>query len=145
MSYLPQSDQPQLQYLRPRLDFSHMDIDVKYIEQRKELQTEQIKAVLAYASKKECRSVQLLTYFDEPGSEKCGICDVCLAEKKASDADQLEDKIDFEIITLLQTETYALDELVNAIATGADNERLERIRTLLDAGKIKTDGKNYYL
>jgi ATP-dependent DNA helicase RecQ len=145
LSYLPQSDQPQLQYIRPRLDFSHMDIDVKYIEQRKELQTEQIKAVLAYAGKKECRSVQLLTYFDEPGSEKCGICDVCLAEKKANDADQLEDKIDFEIVTLLQTETYALDDMVNAIATGTDNERLERIRALLDAGKIKTDGKNYYL
>ncbi|MOA66322.1 hypothetical protein D3C78_1930450 [compost metagenome] len=70
---------------------------------------------------------------------------MCLAEKKASDADQREDKIDFEIVTLLQTETYALDDLVNAIATGTDNECLERIRALLDAGKIKTDGKNYYL
>ncbi len=145
LSYLPQSDQPQLQYLRPRLDFNHMDIDVKYIAQRKQIQTDQVNAVLAYAEKKECRSVQLLAYFDEPGSEKCGICDVCLAEKKLDDADQLEDKIDFEIITLLQGTVLTLDALVPALATGNETERLERIRILLDFGKIKTDGKNFYL
>lgn len=145
LSYLPQSDQPQLQYLRPRLDFIHMDIDVRYIEQRKQIQTDQINAVLAYAGKQECRSVQLLTYFDEPGSEKCGICDVCLAEKKVNDAGELEDKIDFELITLLQVEMLSLDHLVAALGTGTENQRLDRIRTLLDAGKIKTDGKNYYL
>lgn len=145
LSYLPQSDQPQLQYLRPRLDFNHMDIDVKYIAQRKQIQTHQVNAVLAYAEKKECRSVQLLAYFDEPGSDKCGICDVCLAEKKINDADQLDDKLDFEIITLLQVETYTLDVLVPALTAGTETERLERIRILLDAGKIKTDGKNYYL
>lgn len=145
LSYLPQSDQPQLQYLRPRLDFNHMDIDVKYIAQRKQIQTDQVNAVLAYAEKKECRSVQLLAYFDEPGSDKCGICDVCLAEKKTNDADQLEDKIDFEIITLLQVETHTLDALVPAVIAGTETERLERIRILLDSGKIKTDGRNYYI
>ena len=145
LSYLPKSDQPQLQYLRPRLDFNHVDIDVKYIKQRKQLQMEQINAVLGYIEKKECRSIQLLSYFDEPGSEKCGLCDVCLDEKKAVDAEELEDKIDFEIAMLLQVETHGLDSLVNAITTGTEQERLARIRTLMDAGKIKTDGKNYYL
>lgn len=145
LSYLPQSDQPQLQYLRPRLDFNHMDIDSKYIEQRKQLQMGQIEAVSGYVARRECRSVQLLAYFDEPEAEKCGVCDVCLAEKKTSDADELEDKIDFELATLLQVEMHTLDSLVTAITAGTEHERLERIRILLDAGKIKTDGKNYYL
>lgn len=145
LSYLPQTDQPQLQYLRPRLDFNHMDIDVRYIEQRKQIQTDQIKAVLAYMGKKECRSIQLLAYFDEPEGEKCGVCDVCLAEKKADDANELSDRIDFEIVTLLQVEMRSLDDLVGGVHVGTENERLERIRVLLDAGKIKTDGKNYYL
>lgn len=145
LSYLPQSDQPQLQYLRPRLDFNHMDIDSKYIEQRKQLRTGQIEAVTNYVARKECRSVQLLAYFDEPEAEKCGVCDVCLAEKKVSDADELEDKIDFELITLLQVEMHTLDSLVTAVTVGTEQERLERIRMLLDAAKIKTDGKNYYL
>ncbi|TKC09272.1 RecQ family ATP-dependent DNA helicase [Pedobacter frigoris] len=145
LSYLPQTDQPQLQYVRPRLDLPHLDIDVKYIELRKKIQTDQVNAVLTYTENKECRSVQLLRYFDEPNGDKCGVCDVCLSEKKADDEEHLDDKIDFEIATLLQIQSYGLSELVNAIKTGDETNRINRIRDLLDAGKIKTDGKNYYL
>jgi len=145
LSYLPQTDQPQLQFIRARVDLQHFDIDVKYIELRKKIQLEQINAVLAYAETPVCRSIQLLAYFDEPNADKCGVCDICLAEKKNEDLAELDDKIDFEIATLLQTGPHALDELVIAIKTGSDNEKLNQIRELLDAGKIKTDGKNYYL
>ena len=145
LSYLPQTDQPQLQYLRPRLDLLHLDVDVKYIELRKKIQTDQVSAVLSYTDTEECRSVQLLRYFDEPESDKCGVCDVCIAEKKADDLEHSDDRIDFEIATLLQTQAYNLTELVGAIKTGTETERISRIGELLDAGKIKTDGKNYYL
>ncbi|MCX2480683.1 RecQ family ATP-dependent DNA helicase [Pedobacter sp. MC2016-15] len=145
LSYLQQSDQPQLQYLMARVDQLHLDTDVKYIELRRKIQAEQISAVLAYAGTPVCRSIQLLAYFDEPNADKCGVCDVCLAEKKAEDLAELSDKIDFEIATLLQTGLRPLDELVQEVKTGSDQEKLNRIRELLDAGKIKTDGKNYYL
>jgi ATP-dependent DNA helicase RecQ len=145
LSYLPQTDQPQLQFIRARVDLLHLDIDVKYIELRKKVQADQIKAVMAYAVNLKCRSIQLLNYFDETGAEKCGVCDVCLAEKKVDDYEQLNDRIDYEIAALLQSQSYALADLVNEITLGTDQERLERIRELLDAGKIKTDSKNYYL
>ena len=145
LSYLPQTDQPQLQFIRSRVDRLHLDVDVKYIELRKKVQADQIKAVMAYAVNVECRSIQLLSYFDEAGAEKCGVCDVCLAEKKADDYEQLDDRIDYEIATLLQNQSFALADLVNEINIGTEQERLGRIRVLLDAGKIKTDSKNYYL
>lgn len=145
LSYLPQTDQPQLQFVRARVDRLHLDVDVKYIELRKKVQADQIKAVMAYAIKFECRSIQLLSYFDEVGAEKCGVCDICLAEKKADDYKQLDDRIDYEIATLLQTQFYGLADLVNDITLGTEQERLGRIRELLNAGKIKTDSKNYYL
>ena len=145
LSYLPQTDQPQLQYLRARMDLMHLDVDVRYIELRRKIQTEQVEAVLKYTGTWICRSIQLLAYFDEPDADKCGVCDVCLAEKKADDEAHIWDKIDFELATLLQTNPYALPDLVNAMKTGSENERIARIRELLDAGKIKTDGKNYYL
>lgn len=145
LSYLPQSDQPQLQFLLARVDLLHLDTDVKYIELRKKIQAEQISAVLGYAGTATCRSIQLLAYFDEPNADKCGVCDICLAEKKKEDLEELTDKIDFEIITLLQTVNHSLDELVSEVRTGTDPEKLNQIRELLDAGKIKTDGKNYYL
>ena len=145
LSYLPKSDQPQLQFLLARVDQLHLDTDVKYIELRKKIQAEQIIAVLSYAATPVCRSIQLLAYFDEPNADKCGVCDICLAEKKNEDRAELTDKIDFEIATLLQTINRTLDELVTEIKTGSDQEKLNQIRLLLDAGKIKTDGKNYYL
>ena len=145
LSYLPKSDQPQLQFLLARVDQLHLDTDVKYIELRKKIQAEQISAVLSYAATSVCRSIQLLAYFDEPNAGRCGVCDICLAEKKSEDRAELTDKIDFEIATLLQTINRTLDELVTEIKTGSDQEKLNQIRLLLDAGKIKTDGKNYYL
>ncbi|MBB6498919.1 RecQ family ATP-dependent DNA helicase [Pedobacter cryoconitis] len=145
ISYLPQTDQPQMQFLVARVDLLHLDTDVKYIELRKKIQSEQISAVLAYASSFVCRSIQLLSYFDEPDAVQCGVCDVCLAQKKNEDLAGLEDKIDFELATIVQTGPVTLDELVGQLKTGTDQEKLNRIREMLDAGKIKTDGKNYYL
>ena len=145
LSYLPQTDQPQLQFILARVDLLHLDTDVKYIELRRKIQADQINAVLGYAGTAVCRSIQLLAYFDEPNADKCGVCDVCLEEKRNEDLAELTDKIDFEIATLLQTDMRTLDELVNELKTGSDQDKLNQIRELLDAGKIKTDGKNYYL
>jgi len=145
LSYLPQTDQPQLLFIRPRVDLLHLDIDVKYIELRKKIQDEQIRAVLAYTDMQVCRSIQLLSYFDELNAPKCNVCDVCLAEKRAADADQLTERIEFEIATALQTGPHTLEALMEALKTGTENDQLNQIRELLDAGKIKTDSKNYYL
>ncbi len=145
ISYLPQTDQPQLLFIIPRADQLHMDIDVPYIALRKKIQEDQINAVLAYSENAICRSIQLLAYFDEPHADKCGVCDVCLAEKKALDKGELTDKIEFEIVTLLQSDPHQLPQLIQAISTGTEAEKLNQIRVLMDAGKIKTDGKNYYL
>ena len=70
---------------------------------------------------------------------------MCLAEKKIEDLAQLKDRIDFDIAMHLQTQSYNLDELVNKIVVGNETDRIERIRDLLDAGKIKSDGKRYYI
>ncbi|MES2652166.1 MAG: ATP-dependent DNA helicase RecQ [Bacteroidota bacterium] len=145
LSYLPQTDQPQLQFVLPRADQLHLDIDVKYIKLRQKIQQEQINAVLSYSVTLVCRSKQLLHYFGEVNAAKCKFCDVCLAEKKREDYFRLKDKIDFEIVTHLQTQPCNLDELVTKISIGNETERIERIRDLLDAGKIKSDGKRYYV
>ncbi|WP_131537857.1 RecQ family ATP-dependent DNA helicase [Pedobacter nototheniae] len=145
LSYLQQTDQPQLQYVRARVDMDHFDVDAKYLELRKEILLKQINAVVAYASSSVCRSMQLLSYFDENNAPKCGVCDVCLAEKKLENERQINDQLDFEIISTLQQQPLSLDDLVLNMKIGNENERLEAIRELLDAGKIKSDGKKYYL
>ncbi len=145
ISYLPQTDQPQLQFVTQRTDAVHLDIDAKFISLRKQIQKDQIAAVLSYGSTNICRSMQLLSYFGEENPARCGNCDVCLAEKKAEDQASYFDKIDFEISTSLQNQPLSLDELVLGIKTGNDNDKVNRIRVLLDAGKIKFEGTKYYL
>ena len=145
LTYIQQTDQPQLQYVRPRVDMDHFDVDFKYLELRKEILLKQVNAVVAYASSHICRSIQLLNYFDEHNATKCGVCDVCLAEKRAENENQINDELDFEIISLLQQQALGLDDLVSNIKIGNENDRIEAIRELLDAGKIKSDGKKYYL
>ncbi|RYE54665.1 MAG: RecQ family ATP-dependent DNA helicase, partial [Sphingobacteriales bacterium] len=145
LNYLPQTDKPQLQFLRPRTDPDHLDIDGKFIEVRKKIQEDQIKAVIDYASETVCRSIQLLSYFNEINASKCGVCDFCIEEKKQDKLALLTENIDFEIITILQSGPASATELQQGVKTGNDHDKLIRLQDLLDAGKIRMDGGYYHL
>src|SRR5690606_19493650 len=68
ISYIPQTDSPQLQFLRGRVDAQHLHIDAAYLIERKRTKTQQVNEVLRYVETNQCRSQQLLAYFDEAGS-----------------------------------------------------------------------------
>jgi ATP-dependent DNA helicase RecQ len=145
LNYLPQTDKPQITFIHERLDIKELVIDKPYIEQRKQVYRQKMEAVLHYAEARHCRSRMLLWYFAEPNAHKCGICDVCLDEKRRENAYDTNDRIGDEVIRWLSMETLTLDELVNTINAGTEKERVEVIRLLLDAGKIKSDGERFYL
>ena len=145
ISYLPQTDKPQITFTKARVDSRNLFVDHKYLKERKELMHEQVTAVLSYANTKRCRSMQLLEYFDDHSTGKCGVCDVCLEDKKKEKETFLFDTLTSEILTLLSDKHLSLDELVTALPSGNEKERIEVLRSLLDAGKVKTDGINYYV
>ena len=145
LNYLQQNDQPQVTYLRPRLQNNELIINKRYIEERKATYQKKMEAVFAYAEHKKCRSQMLLTYFDETNIDKCGICDVCLEEKRQKNLSETTDNITDEIAHLLSVENLSIDDLISSLKIGTEKDRIETIRLLLDAGKIKTDGEKYYL
>ena len=145
LNYLPQTDQPQVTFLSARQDIKDVVIDKRYIEQRKQVFKQKMEAVFHYAETRRCRSQMLLNYFDETNAHKCGVCDVCLEEKRAENAADATDFITSEIVRSLTGSTLPLDDLMNSITGGNEKQRMEMIRTLLDAGKIKTDGERFYL
>lgn len=145
LNYLPQTDKPQVTFLSERHDIKQVIIDKSYIEQRKQVFRQKMESVFHYAEAPNCRSRMLLSYFDEHNAHKCGICDICLDEKRLNNAHDTTDKITDEIAQALSAETLSLDELMQAVNSGAEKERIAVIRLLLDAGKIKTDGERYYL
>jgi len=145
LNYLPQTDKPQITWLKPRQHANNLYINKVFIEQRKQTYRQKMEAVFAYAEHKRCRSQMLLSYFDEPNAPKCGVCDVCLAERRQQNADEIFDDITNEIVQLLSTNTFTIADLITSLKLGTEKERIETLRLLLDAGKVKTDGGNYYL
>lgn len=145
LNYLQQTDQPQVTYLRPRVQNNELIINKRYIEERKAIYLKKLEAVFAYAEHKKCRSQMLLAYFDEANVNKCGVCDICLEERRQQNLAETADNITDEIVHLLSVDNLTIDDLITSIKTGSEKDRIETIRLLLDAGKIKTDGQKYYL
>lgn len=145
LNYLPQTDHPQVTYLRPRMKDNELHINKRLIGERKANYRQKIEAVFAYSTHKKCRSQMLLAYFDETNAPKCGICDICLSEKRERNAAEIGDVITNEIVELLSVSPMDIGELVTSLKSGMEKERMETIRLLLDAGKLKTDGAVYYL
>ncbi|MEO6851365.1 MAG: RecQ family zinc-binding domain-containing protein, partial [Mucilaginibacter sp.] len=145
LNYLPLTDQPQVTYTRPRQHNNDLVINKRYIEERKAIYRKKMEAVFAYAEHKKCRSQMLLAYFDENNADKCGICDICLEEKRQRNLAETSDNITGENVQLLSEDNLTLGALITSLKNGTEKDRLETLRLLLDAGKIKTDGERYYL
>jgi len=145
LSYLPQTDQPQVTFTKPRQDGLHVIIDRKFLEDRKQVFHQKMEAVFTYAESRQCRSRMLLAYLDEPDAPICGHCDVCLENKRLEKASEIFDRITQETIDRLSIQSSSVGDLIGSIKTGREKEKLQTIRRLLDAGKIKSDGEKYYL
>ncbi|TDE08817.1 RecQ family ATP-dependent DNA helicase [Dyadobacter psychrotolerans] len=81
--YEPRRDKPQLTFLTPRYDAAMLPLNIFEIEKKKQRDRHKAKAVVNYASNTHrCRTILLLEYFNEFDGKDCGVCDVCLANKK---------------------------------------------------------------
>jgi ATP-dependent DNA helicase RecQ len=145
LNYLPQTDKPQVTYIKPRHTSANLWIDRHYLETRKAVYQKKLEAMLAYCETDRCRSQQLLAYFNEPNAPKCGVCDVCLREKRQQNAGQIESLITNEVLQLLSTAPLSLEQLVTSLKHGKSAERVNVIRQLLDSGRVKTNGDKYYI
>jgi len=145
LNYLPQTDYPQVTWLKPRLHANELYINKRLINERKANYRQKMEAVFAYSVHRRCRSQMLLAYFDETNAPKCGICDICLAEKRQRHTTDITDILTNQIAQALSTSALDISDLISALSTGTEKEQIETIRLLLDAGKIKTDGSLYYL
>ena len=100
-----------------------------------------MEAVFTYAEHRKCRSQMLLSYFDEANAGKCGVCDICLEEKRQKNSSEIVDDITNELVQLLSISSLDIGSLVSSATTGTEKERIATIRLLLDAGKLKFAGE----
>lgn len=141
LSYESQTDAPQVTWVKPRQHANALHINKKNLDNRKANYLKKMEAVFAYATHRKCRSQMLLAYFDEDNAGKCGICDVCLEEKRQRRSTEIADDITSEVIQLLSGSAMDLASLVTSTNIGSEKEKIDAIRVLLDAGKIKFAGE----
>lgn len=145
INYIPQTDKPHLTFIKQRLDNQNLSINARYLAERYRVNKQQIDSVISYAETFKCRSQQLLSYFNETHAPECGVCDVCLQKKKELKKENITDEIIKEMLNSLSNSSLQLDQLIHSIRSGNDKEKLNVLRTLLDAGKIKVNGEYYYV
>lgn len=145
LNYIEQTDKPHLDFIKARVDSKDVLIDRRYHADRYQIHKLQVEAILAYAENHKCRSLHLLNYFDEIHAKPCGICDVCIENKKRTKQVDLQDEIIKLVLNELSKEPLHLNQLMEIIKKGTAKEKLSIIRSLLDAGTIKVNGEYYYL
>lgn len=145
ITYLPQTDKPQLQFLQPRSDSQHLNINKKHLDERKEIGEEQLNSIFHYLKEDDCRSRKLLAYFGEKDVPDCGVCDYCRRKNRQINQEDIEDKLVVEITNLLANEHLSLDDLIERIHLGQEKDRITVIRNLVDNGMVKLNNGKYYL
>lgn len=82
--YVPSNRSPILFMDEERLPRADLYIAPETYKRRQELMRERFEHMLAYAANEtRCRSAVLEGYFGEGAPAACGVCDICLAHKRA--------------------------------------------------------------
>lgn len=141
ISYLPKKDQPQLTFLMERVNADNLIIDHEAYQFRKKQYQQRIQKSIEYAEHLQCRSQQLLSYFDEENPPLCGICDVCLGRNEAKVSKDELIAYRRKIEQLLHDEALNLHELVNSFTPKRRQKVLTIIDLLLDEKVLAKKGE----
>jgi ATP-dependent DNA helicase RecQ len=142
--YIPKSGTPRLTWMKNRIhekDFRLTSI----FHQRKKLAIEKVAKVKAYVQNHEqCRSIQLLNYFDEKSEFRCGKCDVCIALNKYELSNIEFEQIQADIKTALIKKTLLLEEIFILLSNHREDKLRKVFRWLLDNDHLVEDKEGKY-
>jgi len=145
VAYNKRKDKPQVTFLTPRYDAGKLPLDTQRIAERRTNSMEKAKSIIDYVrNNKLCRTNQLLYYFGEESEMLCGVCDVCLAKKRAGKKAELREKLRDDIIETLNSGlSFSMEGLLSAVGVQNNSIFPELLRELEDEGIIITasDGK----
>jgi ATP-dependent DNA helicase RecQ len=138
IDYIPQKKTPVIVYETERLDTSRIKISAENYQHRKVKYQQQVDSVIDYATNNQkCRSVLLLEYFGQTGSEPCGSCDVCNGEHESGIKIADFNRISSKIQKLLLSEPCPVNMIVKNIAE-PEPLVIKVARWLLDNGELSS-------
>ena len=143
--YQPGTTEPQLVFIQPRLETDQVVFNQYNLKNRREIAFSKVQDVIQYATESnKCRSQQLLHYFGETVSERCGICDCC----KREDFDGLTTK-EFEqfaadLQSILFQEPLAFDAIYKRVPDIPEKKLRKTIALLLSMGLLQVNSLHHY-
>ncbi|WP_246581429.1 RecQ family ATP-dependent DNA helicase [Echinicola shivajiensis] len=138
-AYNKKKDKPQVTFLTPRFDAGRLPLNVKRIAERRENSVSKAKSMVQYIENGVlCRTLQILSYFGEEKDEPCGICDVCLENKKSGSFGGHLDEMRVRLVKTLNTGAlFTYKELLSeAGLSNEDDDALELLRQMEEEGLL---------
>jgi len=75
--YVPPFRGRAIRMLMSNTPFEKLEIDFVELERRKQAEVAKLERVIAYATTRRCRQLEILDYFGDPDRRECGSCDRC--------------------------------------------------------------------
>ena len=137
LSYAQRNDKPQVLFLSEFVDSKHFGLSKENYYDRKKDAEERVKAVIDFVNNnEECRSVQLLRYFNEKTRQTCGRCDVCL--KQASNRVPY-DTIEAKVQSVMSETPQPMKEVLSQCSEFDEAKVLDAVRFLIDNGVLQLE------
>ena len=135
LSYAPRNDKPQVLFLSEFVDAKHFGLSKENYYDRKKDAEERVKAVVDFVNNdEECRSVQLLRYFNEKTRKTCGRCDACLKQAKNRVAYNV---VEEWVESVMRETPQAMNEVMEQCKDFDEAQVLDAIRFLVDNGVLQ--------
>ncbi len=139
VSYQPLKDKPQLTFVMARQDAAQLPLNIRRLEERKELALQKVKSIIYFAtSTHRCRMQLIQEYFGEDTTRTCGQCDVCIAQRK-QDHNLVFEEMRMEILNVLGQGPMSIEELETQIAPTDATVFADTVRDLVDEGALVYD------
>ncbi len=138
LTYLPAKQNPIIIFAQDRIRMNDVKFNEKAINERKERQRKRLQAVIQYVTNTtKCRSIQLLEYFGEKASARCGNCDVCTTRNELNVNSLTFDYIVEDLKKCIGSEPATINEIFKNSTIKDEQQILNVIKFLLDNQKIK--------
>lgn len=139
--YDKKKDKPQITFLTPRHDADKLPMNNAGYHERRKLELSKMEAVANYVQNdRQCRTLQLLAYFDEAFVTECGVCDVCIEKQKAKKPASFAEFRD-KILQLVQ-KPLALGDLLQHFKPTEKDDLWLAINKMQDNGEIEINPAN---
>ncbi|PZX51871.1 ATP-dependent DNA helicase RecQ [Algoriphagus ratkowskyi] len=138
MVYDQRKDKPQITFLTPRYDAGKMPLNFKRIELRRALTLDKAQSMAKYGQQTNlCRTQFIQEYFGEKTDQQCGVCDICLALRKAIQPEAAETKLRNKILeTISEAGELTERQLFESIRLPMAEKNLRVLRILQEQGYI---------